>query len=56
MRYIIIGLLFGGVWGVIQLARGDITEPVALAIPIIFCGIFGGVLWGVKTLAQRMRK
>jgi|APSaa5957512535_1039671.scaffolds.fasta_scaffold748215_2 hypothetical protein len=56
MRYITIGLLFGGVWGVIQLARGDITDPVALAIPIIFCGIFGGVLWGAKILVARMRK
>ena len=56
MRYIVIGLLFGGVWGVIQLARGDITDPIALAIPIIFCGIFGGILLGVKTLVARFRK
>lgn len=56
MRYITIGLLFGGVWGVIQLARGDITDPIALAIPIIFCGIFGGILWGVKNLVDKLRK
>ena len=36
MRYVAIGLLFGGVWAVIQWARGEITEPVALAIPILF--------------------
>ena len=56
MRYITIGFLFGGVWGVIQMARGDITNPVELAIPIIFCGIFGGILWGAKTLVEKIRK
>jgi len=56
MRYIVVGCLFGGVWAVIQWARGDITEPVALAIPILFCGIFGGVLWGLRTLVIKFRK
>jgi hypothetical protein len=56
MRYVAIGLLFGGVWAVIQWARGEITEPVALAIPILFCGIFGGLLWVMRKLVIALRK
>lgn len=55
MRYIVIGFLFGGVWAVIQWTRGEITEPVALAIPILFCGIFGGVLLGMRLLVIKLR-
>ena len=56
MRYITIGLLFGGVWAIIQMARGDITEPVAIAIPVLFCGMFGAILWGVRALVIKFRK
>ncbi|NQU70843.1 MAG: hypothetical protein HQ514_09850 [Rhodospirillales bacterium] len=51
-----IGLLCGGVWAVIQWTRGDITEPAALAIPILFSGMFGGVLWVMRKLVIALRK
>ncbi len=56
MRYIVIGMLFGGVWAIIQMARGDITDPAALAIPVLFCGMFGAILWGVRALVRRFLK
>jgi len=56
MRYMAIGLLCGGVWAVIQWTRGDITEPAALAIPILFSGMFGGVLWVMRKLVIALRK
>ena len=49
-------MLFGGVWAIIQMARGDITDPATLASPVLFCGMFGAILWGVRARVRRFQK
>ncbi len=55
MKYIVVGLVFGLVWAGVQWGRDEVTEPVALAVPVIFCGAFGAVLWGLRVLVLRLR-
>lgn len=56
MKYIIVGLAFGLGWAGIQYFNGAITNPVALAGPVLLFGIFGAVLWGIRALVLRLRK
>ena len=53
MRYIAIGLVIGLAWAAMQYLRGTVTEPVALAVPVLFCAAFGALLWGARTLVRR---
>ena len=54
MRYIAVGLAFGGGWAALQYFRGEVTEPAALAGPVILCGAFGAVLWGLRVLVLKI--
>ena len=56
MRYIAVGLAFGLVWAVMQVVRGDTAEPAMLVVAVIVCGLFGAVLWGIRSLALRLRR
>lgn len=56
MKYVVVGLAFGLSWAGIQYFNGAITEPAALAGPVLLFGIFGAVLWGVRALIVRLRK
>lgn len=55
MRYILIGIAFGMIWATLQWSREEITAPAALLGPVLLCGIFGALLWGVRTLVIRFR-
>ena len=55
MRIIMFGFVVGGVWALIQWSRGAITDPIALGIPILLCGAFGGLMWGVRVLVLKFR-
>jgi hypothetical protein len=55
MRYIVVGLAFGVVWAIMQWSRGEVTEPVALAVPVLLSGAFGALLWGLRALVLRFR-
>ena len=54
MRYIAVGLAFGCGWAAIQYFRGEITGIVALAGPVLLCGLFGALLWGVRAVLIRL--
>ena len=56
MKYVVVGLAFGLSWAGIQYFNGAITEPAALAGPVVLFGIFGAVLWGIRTLVLRLRR
>jgi len=56
MRYIVVGLAFGLAWAVMQVARGETSEPIALIAAVVVCGLFGAVLWGIRSLALRFRR
>ena len=53
MRYIAVGLAFGLAWVAMQVVRGDGSEPAVLAGAVIVCGLFGAVLWGIRSLVLR---
>ena len=55
MRYIAVGLAFGLAWAAMQVVRGETSEPVFLAVAVVICGLFGAVLWGIRSLALRWR-
>ncbi len=56
MRYVLIGLAFGAAWAATQLLRGEMTAPVQLAVPVVLCGGFGGLLWGIRVLILRLSR
>ncbi len=53
--YIVVGLVFGLVWAGVMWGREAVTDPAELIGPVLLCGIFGGVLWGVRVLVLRFR-
>ena len=53
MRYIAVGLVFGCGWAAIQYFRGEIADLAALAGPVLLCGLFGALLWGLRALLIR---
>lgn len=55
LRFVAIGLLFGVVWAGMQYIKGDVTDPVALAVPVIFFGFAGIVMWGLRRLVLTLR-
>ena len=55
MRYIVVGLAFGLVWAGMTVVRDDTTDSVMLVGAVTMCGLFGAVLWGVRTLLVRWR-
>lgn len=55
MKFILTGLALGVAWALMQYTRGTITEPAALAGPVVLFGLFGAVLWGVRVLLERYR-
>ena len=55
MRYILVGLAFGLAWAGMQYARGEITDPVALAGPVILFAVFGAILWGIRVIVLLLR-
>ncbi len=54
MRYIAVGLAFGGGWAAIQYFRGEVTAIPMLAGPVLLCGLFGALLWGVRAAVLRL--
>ncbi len=56
MRYIAVGLAFGLAWAAMQVVRGDTSEPIVLAAAVVICGLFGAVLWGIRSLVLRWRQ
>lgn len=54
MRYIAVGLAFGCGWAAIQYFRGEVTGPSALAGPVLLCGLFGALLWGLRAALIRL--
>lgn len=54
MKYILVGMGFGLLWAFIQGLRGT-SEPLPLIGPVILCGAFGAVLWGLRILVLRFR-
>lgn len=55
MRNILLGFLIGGAWAFMQWSRDSITDPIALAVPIVLCGAFGGLMWGARILMLKYR-
>lgn len=53
MRYIAVGLAFGCGWAAIQYFRGEIADLAALAGPVLLCGLFGALLWGLRAVLIR---
>ncbi len=51
-----VGLAFGLAWAAMQAVRGETSEPVVLAVAVVICGLFGAVLWGIRSLALRWRR
>jgi len=56
LRYIAVGLAFGLVWAVMQVVRGDTTELAMLVVAVLVCGLFGAMLWGIRSLVLRLRR
>ncbi len=56
MRYIVVGLAFGLAWAAMQVVRGDTAEPAVLAAAVVICGLFGAVLWAIRSLVLRWRR
>ncbi len=56
MRYILVGLAFGLAWAAMQVVRGETSEPAVLAGAVLICGLFGALLWGLRSLALRLRR
>lgn len=56
MKYVLVGLAFGLLWAAIQYSRGTVSNPVALIGPVLLFGLFGVLLWGVRTLLLRLRR
>ncbi len=54
MRYIAVGLAFGCGWAAIQYFRGEIADFAALAGPVLLCGLFGALLWGLRAALIRL--
>ncbi|MDE0059800.1 MAG: hypothetical protein OXI22_09610 [Defluviicoccus sp.] len=54
MRYIAVGLAFGCAWAAIQYLRGETTALPALAGPVLLCGAFGALLWGLRAALIRL--
>ena len=54
MRYIAVGLAFGCGWAAIQYFRGEVTAVPAIAGPILLCGLFGALLWGLRAALMRL--
>ena len=54
MRYIAVGLAFGCAWAANQYFRGEMTALPALAGPVVLCGLFGVLLWGVRAALIRV--
>ena len=54
MRYIAVGTAFGCAWAAIQYFRGEVTAPAALAGPVVLCGLFGALLWGLRAALLRL--
>lgn len=54
MRYIAVGLAFGCGWAAIQYFRGEIAGIAALAGPVLLCGLFGALLWGLRAVLIRV--
>lgn len=55
MHYIVVGLAFGLVWAGVQWGRGEVAEPIAMAVPVLLCAAFGAILWGLRALVLRLR-
>ena len=56
LRYIVVGLAFGLVWAAMQAVRGETSEPVTLVAAVVICGLFGAVLWAIRSLVLRLRR
>ena len=56
MRYIVVGLAFGLAWAAMQAVRGETSEPAVLAVAVVICGLFGAVLWGIRSMVLRWRQ
>lgn len=56
MKYVLVGLAFGLMWAAIQYSRGTVRDPVALIGPVLLFGLFGVLLWGLRTLLLRLRR
>ena len=56
MRYIVVGLAFGLAWAAMQVVRGETSEPAVLVIAVVICGLFGAVLWGIRSMVLRWRQ
>ena len=54
MRYIAVGLAFGCGWAAIQYFRGEMVDFAALAGPVLLCGLFGALLWGLRAVLIRV--
>ena len=54
MRYIAVGLAFGCGWAAIQYFRGEMADIPALAGPVLLCGLFGALLWGLRSVLIRV--
>ena len=54
-RFVVIGLAFGLVWAAMQYIKGDIRDPVALAVPVIVFGAFCIVTWGLRRVVLLLR-
>ena len=55
LRYIAVGLAFGLAWAAMQVVRGEASEPFGLVVAVLICGLFGAVLWGIRSLVLRLR-
>ena len=56
LRYIAVGLAFGLAWAAMQVIRGETVGPVGLVVAVIICGLFGALLWGIRSLLLRLRQ
>ena len=48
IRFILIGLIFGLIWAIVQYTNGQMTDFKLLAGPIIVFAIIGLVMWAIR--------
>lgn len=55
IRFVTIGLAFGLVWATVQFVNGQIRDFTVLIGPVLFFGIAGFLMWGLRQAVIRFR-
>ncbi len=55
LRYVLIGLAFGLVWAVMQIANGQVRDFYSLAGPVAVFGLASVAMWCIKRIVRTIR-